>query len=605
MAASPTPAPPLASQIGDRGGLPQAHPIDLAARFGRTNGRAAEARPFAGEANVGDTRQFSVLRFDAAAFAGDAPPSLTTVTATLQAKSAHAYFYADDAIAADRSALEAAAAEFESSAWPAVTSVFGTPATPGVDGDPRVIILQADLGGAVGGYVSGDDGYLRAVEPKSNEAEMVYLDRTLRPGGDAFNVVLAHELQHLIHGGQDAGEEAWVNEGLSETAAGLAGGALSSVDLFEGSPETRLTYWPVGNTRPHYGASAAFFRYLADRFGGDDALGAIARAQGDGTAGIDEFLASARTGVQFQEAFADWITANALNRADGPYGNPSRPVDVRIERSLAPGDTIDDEAPQFGTHYYLLEGLGDGERVVRFDGAESVPVLPASAGSATPVYWANAGDEIDTKLTREVDLTGATAPFLSFRTWYQIERWFDWGYIAVSTDGGATWTTLEGDQTTREDPAGSAYGAGYTGRSGGGDEPAWVEERIDLGPYAGQTVLLRFEYVTDSSTYTDGWAIADVAVRDGSRPLADGLAAWDSDGWVSLSGPLPQTYVVRVIAEREDGTPVVLDVPLDGEQAGELRFDATGLRDAVIAVAGTAEGTNQTAAYRLSLDAGG
>ena len=49
---------------------------------------------------------------------------------------------------------QAAADQFEASVWPKVTAAFGEPLTPGVDGDPRIIVLQSDLGGGVGGYFS-------------------------------------------------------------------------------------------------------------------------------------------------------------------------------------------------------------------------------------------------------------------------------------------------------------------------------------------------------------------------------------------------------------------------------------------------------------------
>ena len=63
------------------------------------------------------------------------------------------------------------------------------------------------------------------------------------------------------------------------------------------------------------------------------------------------------------------------------------------------------------------------------------------------MIWGNAEDAIDTTLTRPLDLTAATAPVLTFKTWFDIERWYDWGYVCVSTDGGATWEALPGDQT--------------------------------------------------------------------------------------------------------------------------------------------------------------
>ncbi len=601
--ASPTPASPLAAQIDVRGTLPPTDPIDIAARYGKTAGRAATTKPFVGEPAIGTQRDFFVTHLTASALSGKSPPETVTITATLLAKSTRAYFYEDAALAADPAAVQQSADLFESSVWPTVTAAFGEPASPGIDGDPRIIVLQADLGGAAGGYFSGDDMYLRAVRPYSNEAEMVYMDRTLRPGGTSFNVVLAHEFQHLIHAKNDADEESWVNEGLSEDASDLVGGALSSVKSFESHPETQLNNWENGS-QAHYGAGAAFFRYLASRFGGDSSLGAIARQPGDGQQGVDEFLQSIGQPLRFRDVFADWIAANILNREAGPYANPGHPHTMYVPKDLSAGaDATGGSAHQFGADYYNLAGLGGaGEYVLHFEGQQQVPVLPtAPPPGATSMLWGNAQDDIDTTLTREMDLTAASAPVLTFRTWFDIEPYYDWGYVSASADGGATWKALPGRQTTTDDPVKVALGAGYTGKSGGGDAPSWLDESIDLSAYAGKKILLRFEYITDGGTHGEGWAIADVTITSagGSVPSAE----WQSRGWVDIDQELPQTYIVRVLEKKAGGDVAVLDVPLDAAQRGDLRFSSAGVESATLVVAGSTEGTNQPAPYTVSLRA--
>lgn len=602
---APTSAPAprdLASQIGVRADLPADNPIDLAARYGRTQGRAPASRPFAGEPNVGDKRTFVVTRLSAAALEGSAPPTFVDVTATLMAKSANAYFYEDDALAADPAAVQQAADKFEATVWPTITGVFGLPPIPGVDGDPRIVVLQADLGGGAGGYVNGDDEYLKAVRPLSNEAEMVYMDRTLAPGGAAFNVVLAHEFQHLIHQNDDADEESWVNEGLSEDASGLVGGAVSSVRSFEADPATPLTDWESGSAA-NYGAGAAFFRYLASRFGGNDSLGAIAREPGDGEAGVDQFLQSIGQPLRFRDVFADWIAANVLNRQAGPYGNPGNPVRINIQNELAAGAATDGQAQQFGTDYYALTNLSSGQYTVRFEGRPQSPVLPTQPPGGV-MLWGNAGDAIDTTLTRAVDLTDATDPVLTFKTWYDIEPWYDWGYVSVSTDGGAIWQALPGDRTTADDPVQAAYGPGYTGKSGGGTEPVWVDERVSLAPFAGKKVLLRFEYVTDGGTHGPGWAVAGVAIDAiGFRDAALNDPGWTSAGWVRIDRDLAQTYTVRLIEEKAGGDVAVVDVPLDAQARGVLTFSMDGVNAVTLAVAGSTEGTTVTAPYNVELRA--
>jgi hypothetical protein len=593
VATASPPPPDLSSQLRDRADLKEADFIDLAARYGRTDGRVAATKPFAGEADVGDSRPFTVTLLTGGAIAQTTPPQITEITATLRAKSAHAYFYVDNALAADTADVESAAAAFESDVWSRVTEIFGTPRTPGIDGDPRIIVLHADLGGAVGGYHSSDDVYPREVRPASNEAEMVYLDRSLAAGSASFTYVLAHELQHLIHSNNDESEEAWVNEGLSETAWRLVAGYVSSLSAFEAQPQTQLNHWQSQGSLPHYGAGAAFFRYLADRFGGDDQLGAIAREAGDGADGVEGYLSGVAKPLTFRDVFSDWIVANALNRSAGPYGNPTQPVDLRIDESIASGSRVDGEATQFGTDYYIVDAP-PGAHVLRFSGDDRVDVLPEAPGDG--FLWSNTGDSIDTAYTStQVDLTGVDDAALTFRTWFDIERWYDWGYVAASTDGGTTWQALAGEHTSSDDPVRIAMGAGYTGKSGGG--PAWLDERIDLSRFAGQRLLLRFEYVTDGATHGEGWIVDDVNL--------DGVATqpqWSSNGWVEVDADLPQTYAVRVFGEGAGGEPVVLDVSLDDTGRGELRFETTGLTDVVIAIAGTTEGTIQRAPYTIELD---
>jgi hypothetical protein len=146
-----------------------------------------------------------------------------------------------------------------------------------------------------------------------------------------------------------------------------------------------------------------------------------------------------------------------------------------------------------------------------------------------------------------------------------------------------------------------AYGPGYTGRSGG-DEPRWVEEAIDLTAFAGQRLLLRFEYVTDGGLSTPGWAIDDMAVPElGWRDDAESDGDWESRGFVRLQKPLPQRFVVRLV---EIGAETrVTDVPLDAGNDAEIRLSGfgAGLTKAVVVIAAVTEGTSEPATYRYSL----
>ena len=80
--------------------------------------------------------------------------------------------------------------DFESIVYPTVARLFGSEWTPGVDSDPRITILHADLGGGRllqrRRRVPG-----AALRRRSNEREMLYIDsENLGAPGVAYNALL-------------------------------------------------------------------------------------------------------------------------------------------------------------------------------------------------------------------------------------------------------------------------------------------------------------------------------------------------------------------------------------------------------------------------------
>ena len=135
---------------------------------------------------------------------------------------------------------------------------------------------------------------------------------------------------------------------------------------------------------------------------------------------------------------------------------------------------------------------------------------------------------MDTRLTREFDLSGLTSATLRYRAWFETERGWDYAYVAASTDGGKTWRALPATHTSDYDPVGAAYGPGYTGDSGG----KWVQESVDLTAFAGRKVLLRFEYVTDDAAHARGFAVDDISIPElGFSDGADSDGGWQAEGF--------------------------------------------------------------------------
>ena len=587
-ASEPTPAPtaiPTEATSPSPSPSPDEPPdrdlIDLAQRFRGLppdTPRIARQSPF--NYGVGDREEFTVLNLN--------EPSLQTATASVRAVTQRAYFFVEDGLDVDDSALETIISDFETLVYPRVTTAFGQEWSPGVDGDTRISIVHANLSGA-GGYVSSSDAYPRSAVPRSNEREAIYLDASfLDSPGAVYNAILAHELQHLIHDKADEGEEAWVNEGLSQVAAELAGGGTTAAGSFLADPDSQLNHWPQGGG-VHYGESQLFFRYLLDRFGGRENAVALVATPEDGIAGVDAYLQE--FGTSFLEVFADWLVANYLDEASGPYAHEGASLTVSTVTTIGKTSEGNSSVSQFAADYLEIDPPAGGA-VFTFDGSDQVGIGIEPRDGA--FWWSNAGDSMDSRLTREFDLSGLTSATLRFWTWFETELGWDYAYVAASRDGGQTWEALPGRHTTGFDPVALAYGPGYSGSSDG----EWVQEEIDLTPYAGGEVLLRFEYVTDDATHERGFAVDDIEIPE--LTFADGVDdgnGWQAEGFRRIEEPLPQRFLVQLIEQGEPNPPRANRLELGAGNRLEVALDGP----ATIIVAAVTEGTTEAATYRWSL----
>lgn len=151
-----------------------------------------------------------------------------------------------------------------------------------------------------------------------------------------------------------------------------------------------------------------------------------------------------------------------------------------------------------------------------------------TAYSGVYMWYSGRGMNRDYVMSNDfpVPASGAT---LSFMTWYDIQTHRDYGFVSVSTDGGSTWTALEGNITTYDDPYGkNSEGCGVTGKSSG-----WVLATFDLAPYANNNIKLRFRYVTDGTVTFPGWAIDNIAIPEVGffDDVEYGPGDWTHNGW--------------------------------------------------------------------------
>jgi immune inhibitor A len=142
---------------------------------------------------------------------------------------------------------------------------------------------------------------------------------------------------------------------------------------------------------------------------------------------------------------------------------------------------------------------------------------------------------------KSFDLLGSS--MLTAKIAYDIELDWDYGYVVISTDGGATWTSLETNHSTTTDPNGQNFGFGITGNSGG-----WQDLEVDLSGYSGD-VLVGFRYWTDVAAVNPGMMLDEISV-DGSGPDgAEGDEGWTLDGFRTSTGTETGFYFNAYVAE--------------------------------------------------------
>ncbi|TMU84098.1 M6 family metalloprotease domain-containing protein [Bacillus sp. BHET2] len=158
---------------------------------------------------------------------------------------------------------------------------------------------------------------------------------------------------------------------------------------------------------------------------------------------------------------------------------------------------------------------------------KKTPVNTPASGSYE--YWGGQEDETDTNMVTDVDLTGKSSAKLTFDAWYDIEEQWDFGFVQVSTDNGATWKSL-GNENTRSDVVPEGYPTilnsmpGFTGTSDG-----WEAQTFDLNQYAGQKIKLRLRYASDwGATQTGLFADNIKVVADGATIVSDGAESTSS-----------------------------------------------------------------------------
>ncbi len=555
-----TPAPAIVVDTSDyptvdalrNADIPPRDPVDLARRFLGVN----DLPPTPSDTRtrqVGEQQAFWITDSDA--------NTVFQVTATLRAVGEHIYIWVDSRADVTNNVAESLAEVFDARIYESVRELWGSEPTPGIDGDPRVYALFAyDLAAGVGGYFSSMNLYPDEIQPGSNEYEMFVfsLDSFGTNISDlSVQSVLGHEFQHMIRSNIDDNEDTWMDEGFSMFTEWYLAypNALGAVGSFLASPRTQLNTWSENGPRaPHYGAAMLFFEYFFERYG-LEMLQTLSNDPTSGMTAVENTIGAEET----RALLADWTLANVFMLPETGYGYYAVPEGTFT--GITPLTTITQYPAttngvgiQYAADTYELSNVGDAQTLdISLTMAQTTPLIDTTAPSGEWLMYSNKADNSDTTLTRAFDLSGVTSATLNYRVWVYLEEFWDYGYLTVSNDDGATWQTLSTEHTTPENPHETAYGAGYTGQSF-----VWWNESVSLDAYAGQQILVRFEVLTDDSISQPGMAIDDVAIPEisYSEDFENGGGDWQAAGWLRTDNRLPQQAWVQVAQQVGDSLEV-------------------------------------------------
>jgi hypothetical protein len=428
-------------------------------------------------------------------------------------------------------------------------------------------------------------------DPMNEPTDDLCTSRPARPF--LYEGVFAHEYQHLLHYYTDPFETTWVNEGLSDFAQTLTGyvdgtatvfdrGADSHLFCFQGygpvqtafnpnprdcgGPENSLNLWDEGDPNEvlaDYGHAYSLMLFLFDRYGTDFISRLHTDADRQGLASLDAALRA--KGVRdLHKVLHDHQTMVLVDKIVGAtrrgriHGVPKHRVTTKSLRStvnLANPDANDNPgAGPNGADYVPLRGA-DGQllngrdlRELTFRGVRTLPPIPLAwtiqasdpDRDGNPVLWSGNASALDVAAVTEVTVPDAD-PTLRLLAKYGAEFCFDYGYVMVSTDGGASYTALAGDKTVD-----APLGPGLNGTTEG-----FQPHTFDLSAYAGRTILVGFRYVSDASVNEGGLLIDDATV--GGTPVSDGSSLEPFDSPTEIRPIKVDNWNVRLIGIDEQG----------------------------------------------------
>ena len=129
-------------------------------------------------------------------------------------------------------------------------------------------------------------------------------------------------------------------------------------------------------------------------------------------------------------------------------------------------------------------------------------------------WWTSSADDLNTTLTRTLDLTGVKSATVTAKAWYDIEDGYDYLY-AEYKDAAGNWVQI---------------GSPISGSTNG----KWSNLRFTV-PGDGK-VDVRFRYQSDGGVHLAGAFIDDIVVKNGGTTLVTDDAEHGDNGWTAAGG---------------------------------------------------------------------
>ncbi|MBW7889061.1 MAG: immune inhibitor A [Bacteroidetes bacterium] len=147
------------------------------------------------------------------------------------------------------------------------------------------------------------------------------------------------------------------------------------------------------------------------------------------------------------------------------------------------------------------------------DSTLHTPFSPPYSFSDSPNGKYKSNSENSLTLLNGVSLAGYQAAQLQFAAYWEIEPSWDFAVVEVSTNNGSTWnncrTNLMHKASARSGSKQKGNTYGYDGYTPGGD---WIMQSVDLTPYAGNNIVIRFRLSSDTAEERDGWYLDDIRI---------------------------------------------------------------------------------------------